>query len=330
MNLDFFSAVIPGILVGVLLTACGSTAKQPQWLDKPSTDYPQTRYLSATAQANKRDTAGDRALANLAKIFEVAVKEQSIDFSSSEAIGSQDQVETRNEQRVARHVSTAAREVLEGAKIVEFWQSDEEQVYALAVLNKSEAARRFKQDITSADRKVRQLVNYASNDAPNAITALTALNSARAVQSARDNLRRNLSIVSGTTSASKYSVDQLEELIRQALATLQFSVRADDEVLLTELQNAVGSLGIQYNPQSSMALSGVIDTEPVEQKQSWYWLRGSYELSLLTGDTVIAKKRWPIKVSATDKGMVQQRARDTINSHLPNYVFELLTSAKTN
>jgi hypothetical protein len=51
---------------------------------------------------------------------------------------------------------------------------------------------------------------------------------------------------------------------------------------------------------------------------------------LSSGDTVIAKKRWPIKVSATDKGMVQQRARDTINSELPNYVFELLTSAKTN
>ena len=330
MNQNYLSALFPGILVGVLLTACGSTSDQPQWLDKPSADYPQTRYLSATAQAGKRETAGDRALANLAKIFEVAVKEQSMDFSSSEAVSSEGQAESRNQQRVARHVSTEARQVLEGAKVVEFWQGDEEQVHALAVLNKGEAARRFKQDINSADRKIRQLVNYAGSEAPNAIAALTALNSARAVQSERDNLRRNLSIVSGSASAGKYSVNQLEELIRQALATLQFSVQANDEALLTELQNAIGNLGIQYNPQSRTTLSGTMDTEPVVQKQGWYWLRGAYELSLSTGEVVTAKKRWPIKVSATDAGMVRQRARDTINSQLPNYVFELLTSAKTN
>ncbi len=319
---------ISSILISLLLNACSSSGQQPQWLDKPSAEYPQSQYLSATGQADKRETAGDRALANLAKIFEVAIKEQSMDFSSSESVSSHGLTESRNEQRVARHVSTEARQVLEGTKVVEYWQGDAGQVHALAVLNKSDASRRFNQDIANADRRVAQLVSYASHEAPNAISALTALNQARASQSERDNLNRSLSIVSTSSNQGKYSTEQLEELIRQALATLQFAVQADKETLVTELQSAIGNLGIQYQPQSSTVLSAVMDTEPVEQKQGWYWLRGSYELSLSTGGTVIAKKRWPIKVSATDKGMVQQRAKDSINSQLPNHVFELLSSAK--
>lgn len=330
MNSQYLSRLLPTCLLSVLLVACSATSKQPQWLDNPSANHPSAQYLTAIGEADKREAAGDRALANLAKIFEVAIKEKSMDFSSSEMISTMGTTETRNEQRVARYVSTEARQVLEGADVVEYWQDEQGQVHALATLNKSEAARRFNQGISDADRQVNQLVDYASHSAPNPISALTALEHARTVQTERDNLNRNLGIVSNQAIPTRHSGEQLENTIREALATLKFAVNTDDEKLLTELQNAIATLGIQYDPQSTSILSGKMDAEPAQQKQGWYWLRGSYELSLTIDGTVIEKRRWPFKVSATDNGMVEQRAKDEINSKMPNHVYELLSSAKIN
>lgn len=328
MNSISLNRYFPILLLSFLLTACSTSGVQPQWLDNPSLNHPQAQYLTAIGQADKRQAAGDRALANLAKIFEVAIKEKSMDFSSSETVNTMGVSESSNQQRAARFVSTEARQVLEGATIAEYWEDSQGQFYALATLNKSQAAQRLSANIAAADRKVQQLLDYASQSAPNPVVALSALEQARKVQTERDNLNRNLSIVSNNSSPGRHSVAQLESIIREALATLQFAVEASDETLQAELQNAIGTLGIQYNPQSSTVLAGSIDAEPLQEKQGWYWLRGSYQLSLAVDNTVIEKKRWPFKVSATDKGMAAQRAKDEINNKMPTHLYELLSSAK--
>jgi hypothetical protein len=330
MNTKKLLFLLSASLLSILLIACSSASKQPQWLDNPATDYPQAQYLTAIGQADNRDAAGDRALANLAKIFEVAIKEQSMDFSSSETSSALGATQTSNEQRASRFVSTEARQVLEGATVVEYWQDEQGQIHALATLNKSAAAQRFTQDISSADRQVNQLVDYANNSAPNPVSALSALETARTVQVGRNNLNRNLSIVSNQAIPARHSSEQLESTIREALATLRFSIDADNETLAGELQNAIATLGIQYDAQSTTVLKGAQDSEPAKKKEGWYWLRGSYELSLSIDNTVVEKKRWPFKVSATDKGMVEQRAKDEINSKMPGHVYELLSSAKIN
>ena len=71
--------IITTLLLGLVLTACSS--KQPDWVDNPGEEFPQKRYLSAVGEADNRSTADDRALANLAKIFEVAIRDNSLDFS---------------------------------------------------------------------------------------------------------------------------------------------------------------------------------------------------------------------------------------------------------
>jgi hypothetical protein len=315
------------LLLSLTIYGCSSNGQQPDWLDNPSANYPQSQYLSAIGEADKRTAAADRALANLAKIFEVAIKEDSMDFSSSKMTSTMGVTESSNEQRAARYVSTQARQVLEGATIAEYWQDQQGQFYALATLNKAKAAQRFSASIAAADRKVQQLFDYASDSAPNPVAALSALEQARTVQSERDNLNRSLSIVSSNSKPGRHSLAELESTIREALATLQFSVQADDETLQQELQNAIGTLGIQYNPQSNTVLTGSIDAEPLQNKQGWYWLRGAYQLSLSIDGTVIEKKRWPFKVSATDKGVAAQRAKDEVNSKMPTHLYELLSSS---
>jgi hypothetical protein len=299
------------LILGFVLTACGST--QPDWLDKPAEQYPQQRYLSAVGEADDRNTADGRALANLAKIFEVAIKDSSLDFSQAQVTSDQSQRSVSNTQATSRYVSTEARQVLEGAQLVENWQAEDGKSYALAVLEKAPAERRFREGVRSADRQIEDRVRYASQQAPNAVVALAALEQARKIEHQRSNLNRNLSIVSGKGIKGYYDRASLEKLLRNALVILHFNVEADSAQLHQSVESAIAA---------------PMDTEPVQQKQGWYWLRGSTELSLVYQGEAIASKRWPLKVSATDKGMVAQRAKDKLSEEMTTYLYDLITSAE--
>ncbi len=320
--------VAMALVLGCLLTACSSAPKQPEWIDKPDANYPANTHLAAVGSADSRQVAADRALSNLSKIFEVAVEESTLDFSSAQISSAGGQQVSSNEQKVARTVTTQAKQVMSGAQVVEYWESKEDaRVYALAVLAKQPAANRFRQAITTSDREINELVDYASTRAENPLVALRALKKAHGLQLERDQLNQNLMVVAnGKGVDGRYDLPALEKLIRDGLASLKIAVKAEDPSVKAELQKAIADLGIQSVEESNLALHGSMDMAPMETRQSWYWLRGSYELIFYDGNKVLAKQRWPVKVSSTEPNLLQQRARDEINRNLPQYVFDMLSS----
>jgi hypothetical protein len=314
------------LVLGFVLTACSS--KQPDWLDKPTEQYPPQRFLSAVGEADNRSAADGRALANLAKIFEVAIKDRSLDFSKAEVSSDQSGRVVNNIQATSRCVTTEARQVLEGAQLVESWQAEEGKTYALAILEKAPAERRFRDGVRSADRQIEDRVKYASQQAPNPVVALAALEQARKIENQRSNLNRNLSVVSGKGIKAHYDQARLEKLLRNALVSLHFHAVADSPQLQQNLESAIGALGITLDKNAPYQLIASMDTEPVYKKQGWYWLRGSTQMSLIYQGEALAKKRWPLKVSATDKGMAEQRAKDKQSAQMSTYLYELITSAQ--
>ena len=314
------------LVLGFVLAACSSN--QPDWLDTPAEQYPPQRYLSAVGEADDRSTADGRALANLAKIFEVAIKDHSLDFSQARMSSDQSGSAANNIQTTSRYVTTEARQVLEGAQLVESWQAEEGKTYALAVLEKAPAERRFRGGVRSADRQIEDRVKYASQQAPNPVAALAALEQARKIENQRSNLNRNLSVVSGKGIKAHHDQASLEKLLRNALVTLHFHAVADSPQLQQSLESAIGALGITLDKDARYQLIASMDTEPVQNKQGWYWLRGSTEMSLIYHGEALAKKRWPLKVSATDEGMVEQRAKDKLSEQMPTYLYELITSVQ--
>ena len=319
-------SIITTLLLGLVLTACSS--KQPDWVDKPTGQYPQQRYLSAVGEADNRSAADDRALANLAKIFEVAISDRSMDFSQARVSADQSGSTVSNVQAAARYVTTEARQVLEGAQLVESWQGEAGKTYSLAVLEKAPAARRFREAVDGADRQIADRVSYASQQAPNPVVALAALEQARKIEIERSNLNRNLAVVRGKGIKAPYDQASLEKMLRNALATLHFDAVADSQELQQNLESAIGTLGITLDRKASYRLIASLDTEPVQQQQGWYWLRGSTQLSLKYQGETLAEKRWPLKVSAVDKGMVGQRAKDKLSKQMVVYLYELITSAE--
>lgn len=317
----------------LIVSGCSSAGRQPDWVNNPEAEYPAETHLSAIGMADDRQTAGDRAISNIAKIFEVAVEATTLDLTSAQIniSGSGDDMtrDVSNEQQVTRSVTTEARRVLEGTQVVEYWESEDLRTYALAVLERQPAANRFRQAILSADREVNNLVGFASNQADNPVSALTALEKALFIGQERDRNNQSLMIVAsnGQGINTRYDSAALKNLLRNALATLEVSVEANDPSLQEELEQAIVALGIQNQPKSQLLMIGRMDMAPVEFQQGWYWLRGSYELVFRDARRVLAKQRFPVKVSATSEGMVYQRARDEINRDLPQAVYDLLSTS---
>lgn len=309
----------------LFLNACASTDKKPEWLDHASTHFPAQQYLHAIGEADNRDTAADRARANLAKIFAVAINDRSLDFSQAHSVTEANKTAISNEQKTSRFVSSEAQQVLEGSEIVEYWQDPQSRIFSLAVLNKSAAANRFSSEIRRADQQTRDLVNYANHQAGTAVASLRALEQARQLQHQRNNNNRNLSIVSHKVFAADYPMETLEKMLRERIAMLSFSIKSPQGELDKELANAINHLGIEQADNSTYVLRGKLDHNGIERKQGWYWQRGSLVLSLSWQGNIIAKQRWPYKVSAMDENTVAQRGRDLINHSLSKNLYELLT-----
>ncbi|SQD79098.1 LPP20 family lipoprotein [Moritella yayanosii] len=324
-----FSTSLISVAV-ILLSACSSTAERPTWLDGADVHYPENVYLTASGQAKASSVADNRALANLAKIFEVSIADESIDFSEasisqSNASGSTIR-QVENKQTLSRFVNTQAQQVLQGTRIVERWQDPVSgQQSSLAVMKKAPAAALFMQSIRAADEQTSAAVKYAEQQAPNPLIALSALESARERQITRLNDNNNLRVVTGNDINVEYSVETLTQMIKSRLAALSFATSASDEQALLALQSGAAGVGVQLKNDSQYKLVLTLDKGAVEQRQAWYWLRGNVVLTVMDGHSSIANKRWPFKISAQSEQLLEQRLAVKLSAALPDYVYQVLT-----
>lgn len=318
------------LVIAVLVMGLAACASQtaPLWIEHAEQEFSAQQYLSAVAEADSREAADGRARANLSRIFEVSINDSSQDFSQVIVSASQGEKQFDNQQRAARTVNSYAKQVLEGSQIVRNWRSPEGRVYSLAVLEKAPANARFLTAIVEADRNVASLIEFAEQQADYPIVALRALDSARKAQLNREELNRNLSVTRGNGLSAAHSLSAIETRIRDLLAQFSIDVAVSEPALQAELQNAAIRLGMKVASPSRYQLLAAWDTEPLQQKQGWWWLRGSVELTLSDRQQLIAKQRWSVKQSSVDAGMVAQRLRDDLNGQLTEYLYQLLTTSE--
>jgi hypothetical protein len=313
----------------LVLAACSNQPSRPPWIDQPSVDFPEASHLTAVGSADDQQTSADRAIANLAKIFEVAVQEASKDFSRAFVVADEAGRRVENEQAVSRHISVQVDKLLRGSKVVEHWQSESGRHYSLAVLDKAPAAAAFRKRIHGADREINNLLRYATVDATNPLLALRALNQAAQLQRQRDEDERSLMIVSnGQGMNSEHDAAGIAQLIREGLASLSVQIEAPDEMIRGELQQALARLGVHTVEHSNLLLQGTLDLAPINVKQGWHWQRGSYQLVFKDADNVLAKQRYPLKVSAQESHMVALRLKDTLNRSLAQHVYQMLSATE--
>lgn len=316
-----------------LLSACSTPSstqadnQRPTWIDHAQTEYPESQYLTAVGQASNRTRAGKNAVANLLEIFSVNVRAETRTLTEAVKQESALGVTMESSSTLQRDIQTETEQAIQGVEIKQTWLSPSGEYYALAVLHRLSASQNLTESIVALDEKTTELIDYSINQAPNAIASINALRSARDVQITRKMANFQLQYISGSGVPVDISSDKIEQLIKQKLAALAIAAKADTESQAKAIQSGLSSLGVQVTDNANIEVTGYADVTNPALIESWYWLRGSYELSLSENGQVISRKRWPIKVSAKQKDLLKLRLQDKLSTRMDEYLQQLISDS---
>lgn len=322
------------LFTALLVTACMQSgavmsSDEPQWLQAEPDMYPDARYMSATGAASEPEQAKARALSNLAKIFEVQVREVSTTTSDIQTHQSDGEESVQKSQRINSAVNLHTDKMIQGARIAEQWRnSDDLTWYALAVLDRTQAGNNIRGEMNRLDEETQYALNQqAKRNDP--LLQIADLQKANQLQRDRLTLQRTLKIIDvrGRGVPAQWNLAELHERLQQALRALPIRVvvkRDDIGGLESILQGAAASAGFAVG-SSGYQLAASLEAQPPITKDNWHWLRGTLKLQLISPDgvTVLGHQSWPLKVSGGNPAQLNTRLMKAAEEKLK---LELLNS----
>ena len=157
-------------LICILLTGCMQSSvdmdadDQPDWLNAEPANYPNASYVYATGSASNAEAARDRALGNLAKIFELQIRESSTTTEDVQTHKTEGVESVQSTARIASKVHVHTDKMINGARIAEQWQNPDDLThYALAVLDRAQAGNNIRSEINRLDRETAFTMANADN-----------------------------------------------------------------------------------------------------------------------------------------------------------------------
>ncbi len=318
--------IILSLVIIFSLSGCFSFGGAPTWVDGESKQFKKSQYLTATGSADDVEDAKSRALANLARIFEVQIDDSSRDeteaWQKTDRSGKDEAVLGGTSQLTVRYIESFTSKALEGAEIVEQWQdTDTGQHYALAAVSRPQLKAKFIQDIQRMDNYIAaRLANARATAEP--FKAAQYLYLARLSQYDRDAVQRDLQVIdlSGVGVKPRWTTEQLDVQIDKALGKMQVAGKVlQDPVgnLDQSLQSGIAAAGMKYRASAApYRLEAKLDAKDLGQRDGWYWYRGALEVTLLDNrqgkPRVLASQRWPVKTSAVEKSQAAVRMQDEV------------------
>jgi hypothetical protein len=309
----------------------------PQWVRGEPEMYPHFKYLSATGSAAKAEQAKARALSNLAKIFEVQIREVSTTSQDTQT-RKKDGIETvEKSARIASTVNLKTDKMIQGARIAEQWQSSADLTYhALAVLDRSQAGSNIRGEMNRLDEETQYALNQQVKRS-DALLKISDLHKANSLQQTRLTLQKTLKIidVKGKGAIAQWNLAELNEKLQQALRSLPLKtvIKIDDIGGLKPIfQGAVANAGFKVDPgvanhtvSSPYQLAASLEAQQPIVRDNWHWLRATLKIELIAQDgvSVIGYQSWPLKVSAGSAAQLQPRLIKSVDKKLKQ---ELLNS----
>jgi len=297
-----------------LLSGCASEPATPEWITGNSVRYNSTQYLIGRGQAVTEEEAKDRARADVAKIFQVAVVVSSDDMqrSKTDVTGT-----AQYEAQASRSISTRTDQIVRGIRIAELWQDPvTKSFHVLAVLPRLQTAASLRQQISQIDDATGNHIEQSRNSS-DLFLKIASASLALASEQERESLQKSLQIVdpTGRAAESKWNsaklqsdLDELLKRVRIASQVTADSLPGLSEVVAGALANAGFMIETGQHPDFVLRAGMVLDDLGLQS--GWYWQRGVLEVSLSEAATgrVRGTKRWAVKSSAPDRDSAVKRA----------------------
>ena len=113
----------------------------PEWVNSPSSVYPNSSYITSVGSAANRDSSEIKALQGIAAVFGQSVKSESTASSRMVQAKQNGLVANSNVQAFSQDVKRSVDvDNLIGVETKEFWCDDDGTWYAIAVLDKANAS----------------------------------------------------------------------------------------------------------------------------------------------------------------------------------------------
>ncbi|HEY9050653.1 MAG TPA: LPP20 family lipoprotein [Gammaproteobacteria bacterium] len=328
INKSLISAGLYVSLLSFLTLACNATVAgkagpKPDWVDGDAGFYPNQQYLVASGSASNAELAKDRALANLVKIFELHIRENTTTQSDTRVQVKDGQESYAKDQRLAQQINVRTDKVVQGARVAETWLDNAVLTYhALAVLDRQQAGNNIRSEMKRLDDET-QVELSRSNNQNDPLMSMAALNKAVTLQQERDTLQRTLKVIdlSGKGSPSQWNMADLRGKLEESLQSLHISTAVDEDPigrLEQAMKSAMGNAGFPAaNNASHFTLVGSLDVQDLGMREGWYWLRGKLSVKLIDGSGKIrGREQWPLKVSALQRNDAESRLMSQVSKKL--------------
>lgn len=313
------------LAVTVGFGGCTHQQAKPAWIAGEVGAYSASRYLLGRGEGASQQQAADRARAELAKIFRVAITDETIDSQTVTTTRNGSRKTREQQSEATRTVTTWTDELLEGIEIARVWHDPRTyRHYALAVLARAQASQNLRRRIQQLDFQTEQDLKQARADTDR-LQQIGAMNRALEAQRQRQSLQQYLTIVEPSTNmiAPAWNQAELRSQFTQALRRVRIDALASSDPtgkLQNMLAGAVAAAGftLAAGQQRDYIARAGLQLDALVEREGWYWLRGTLELQLTepVAERVRGVKRWTIKVSAQQPALTQQRLLDQVSAIL--------------
>lgn len=334
------SYVLMALVVAMTLALAGCAASgdkreaeaRPDWVDGSSEEYPRAAYLTGIGIADSLSTARDRARADLAKTFRVAVDERSSDirsYATSSSSGAESTTDYQSE--IQRDLTTRTQQVLEGVTVPDSWTDKDGRIYALAVLNRATAAMRLRQEISGLDSAADSLMARArATDDPflKAKIAIDVVENQRKRAAAQSMLQAV--DATGRGIEPRWSVAELEADLATALSRIELRADGTDS-WKSMIAGKLADSGFSVVESGPYVARLSVDIVELPKRQGWHWRRAVAVLDISgPGDRSLGQQRWEFKESATDVGTVEFRLKEAVAGKLDQEVRNAILNIVSN
>jgi len=298
----------------------------PDWVQNQRRDNGQ-RVLSATGTASNIELARDRALANLAKIFQAQISDVTSRQSATQVRIALGEESIEQAHQLTQRVQIKSDVVIKGAVISEVWHDQSLQLYhALAELNRVQAKNNLYDEMLQLDEQSRVLLKQQqlTNDR---LQRVSYINQAIELQQQRQTLQSMLKIIDlhGLGDEAPWNMSELNLLLEQALQGLSLSLVIAGDTASVKLEktllSAMANAGFSAREQGDYKLEAQLDVNDLGLQQGWYWQRAVLDLQLKQGARVLGSQSFRFKVAALQQAELGRRLQSMISQKLNNELY---------
>ena len=326
--------VAMALLMALPVVALAARDGRPDWTSGESIDYPKALYLLGVGVADDRQTAEDRARAEIARTFSSHVVATTSSFAQETGRNVDGVTITARDTAISDSARTATQKELVGVEVGAVWQDPEtKQVYALAALDRRKAAERLEDQLGRIDAECRR-IGAAFARAARLEAGVAALRY-RALSKRRDPLVADLRVVSG--KAPESGMASLDAAAGAALKALVVSVSSKNDpagVIATGVIRGLAGAGMLGRTDTDPAAADLrvdVETwaEDLGAKDRWYWARATTRVVVREVPTgrVLLQLQDAERQGATVQGEALGRALRALGSRLETRLPKDLASA---